>query len=53
MKIRYHHSGGLEQFKDFLRLEVINDKTDDNNLELEGLNISAQKNALAAILKLD
>jgi len=53
VKIRYHHSGGLEQFTDFLRLEVINDKTDDNNLALEGLDISTQKNALAAILKLD
>ena len=49
MQIRYNHSGGVEQFTDSLRLKVINDKTDKNNLALEGLDISTRNSALEAI----
>lgn len=53
LKIIYHHSDGVSQYTDFMNFVVINDKRDDNNLALEGLDIRTQKGAAEAGLMLD
>ena len=52
LQVNYHHSNGAI-YTDFLQLEILNDRRDDNNLALQGLDISTQKGALAAIEALD
>ena len=44
----YHHSSNTKKYTDFLNLNIINDKRDDNNLALEGLDISTREGAAAA-----
>jgi len=53
LKILYHHSNGVSQYTDFMKFVVINDKRDDNNLALEGLNILTREGAFEASLLLD
>jgi flagellin-like hook-associated protein FlgL len=44
----YHHSSGSKKYTDFRRLEITNDRRDDNNLALEGINISTREGAANA-----
>ncbi|MBL6606331.1 MAG: hypothetical protein ISP40_09845 [Alphaproteobacteria bacterium] len=44
----YHHSSGTKKYTDFRRLEITNDTRDDNNLALEGIDISTRKGAAEA-----
>jgi flagellin-like hook-associated protein FlgL len=44
----YHHSSNTKKYTDFLHLNIINDKRDDNNLALEGIDISTREGAAAA-----
>ena len=53
LKILYHHSNGVSQYTDFMKFVVINDKRDDNNLALEGLNIRTREGAFEACFLLD
>ncbi|MCH1515778.1 MAG: hypothetical protein L7U52_03610, partial [Alphaproteobacteria bacterium] len=46
--VYYHHSSGSKKYTDFRRLEITNDKRDDNNLALEGINISTREGAANA-----
>ena len=51
-QVNYHHSNG-SKYTDFMQLEILNDRRDDNNLALQGLDISTRKGALMAIDALD
>ncbi|MCH1515653.1 MAG: hypothetical protein L7U52_02980, partial [Alphaproteobacteria bacterium] len=44
----YHHSSGTKKYTDYRRLEIINDPRDDNNLALEGIDISTREGAAEA-----
>lgn len=46
--VYYHHSSGTRHYTDYRRLEITNDKRDDNNLALEGIDISTREGAAAA-----
>ena len=39
----YHHSSNTKKYTDFLHLNIINDKRDDNNLALEDIDISTRE----------
>lgn len=49
----YQHSNGVDRFSDFMRLDIINDKRDDNNLALEDIDISTRERARDAALLLE
>jgi len=46
--VYYHHSSGTRKYTDFRRLDITNDRRDDNNLALEGIDISTRQGAAAA-----
>jgi len=46
--VYYHHSSGVRKYTDFRRLEITNDRRDDNNLALEGIDISTRRGAAEA-----
>ena len=46
--VYYHHSSGQKKYTDFRRLDITNDKRDDNNLALEDLDITTRANAAEA-----
>ena len=48
MTVYYHHSSGTKKYTDYRRLEITNDRRDDNNLALEGIDISTREGAAAA-----
>ena len=48
----YHHSSNTKKYTDFLHLNIINDKRDDNNLALEDIDISTREGAAAAAIHL-
>ena len=48
MTVLYHHSSNTKKYTDFLNLNILNDKRDDNNLALEGIDISTREGAAAA-----
>ena len=49
----YQHSNGTDRFSDFMRLDITNDKRDDNNLALEDIDISTREAAREAALLLE
>ena len=49
----YQHSNGVDRFSDFMRLDTINDKRDDNNLALEDVDITSRDGARDAALLLE
>ena len=51
--LRYTHSNGTDQFTDLIRLQIINDKRDDNNLALEDVDITSRDGARDAALLLE
>lgn len=48
LTVYYNHSSGLKRYTDFRRLEITNDKRDDDNLALEGIDISTREGAAEA-----
>ena len=48
LTVYYNHSSGLKRYTDYRRLEITNDKRDDNNLALEGIDISTREGAAEA-----
>lgn len=46
--VYYNHSSGTKRYTDYRRLDIINDKRDDNNLALEGIDISTREGAAEA-----
>ena len=46
--VYYNHSSGTKRYTDFRRLDITNDKRDDNNLALEGIDISTREGAADA-----
>lgn len=48
LTVFYNHSSGTKRYTDYRRLEISNDKRDDNNLALEGLDISTREGAAEA-----
>ena len=48
LTVYYNHSSGTKRYTDFRRLEITNDKRDDNNLALEGIDISTREKAASA-----
>ena len=46
--VYYNHSSGAKRYTDYRRLDIINDKRDDNNLALEGIDISTREGAAEA-----
>ena len=48
LTVYYNHSSGTKRYTDYRRLEITNDKRDDNNLALEGIDISTREKAGAA-----
>ncbi|MCH1516834.1 MAG: hypothetical protein L7U52_08995, partial [Alphaproteobacteria bacterium] len=48
LTVYYNHSSGTKRYTDYRRLEITNDKRDDNNLALEGIDISTREKAAAA-----
>lgn len=51
--VYYNHSSGTKRYTDYRRLEITNDTRDDNNLALEGVDISRRESAAEAALLLD
>ena len=49
----YYHSSGSKKYTDYVNLKIINDPRDDNNLALEGLDISTRENAALAAIHLN
>lgn len=49
----YYHSSGTKKYTDFVNLKITNDPRDDNNLALEGLDISTRENAAMAASHLE
>ena len=50
--VLYHHSSNTKRYTDYLNLNIINDTRDDNNLALEGLDLSTREGAGAAAIHL-
>jgi len=48
LTVYYNHSSGIKRYTDYRRLEITNDKRDDNNLALEGIDISTREKAAVA-----
>ena len=46
--VLYHHSSNTKRYTDFLNLNIINDKRDDNNLALEDIVLSTREGAAEA-----
>jgi flagellin-like hook-associated protein FlgL len=46
--VLYHHSSNTKRYTDYLNLNIINDTRDDNNLALEGLDLSTREGAADA-----
>jgi len=46
--VLYHHSSNTRRYTDFLNLNIINDKRDDNNLALDDINLSTREGAAEA-----
>lgn len=46
--VYYNHSSGTKRYTDYRRLEITNDKRDDNNLALEGIDITTREKAASA-----
>lgn len=51
--VYYHHSSGTKKYTDFRRLDITNDPRDDNNLALEGIDISTREGAAEAAILLN
>jgi flagellin-like hook-associated protein FlgL len=48
----YHHSSNTKKYTDFLNLNIINDKRDDDNLALSEIDISTREGAASAAIHL-
>jgi len=48
LTVYYNHSSGTKRYTDYRRLEITNDRRDDNNLALEGIDISTREKAAVA-----
>lgn len=48
----YHHSSNTKKYTDFVNLNIINDKRDDDNLALSEIDISTREGAAAASIHL-
>jgi flagellin-like hook-associated protein FlgL len=46
--VLYHHSSNTKRYTDYLNLNIINDTRDDNNIALEGLDLSTREGAADA-----
>jgi len=46
--VLYHHSSNAKRYTDFLNLNIINDKRDDNNLAIEDVDLSTREGAAEA-----
>ena len=51
--VLYHHSSNTKRYTDFLNLNIINDRRDDNNLALEDIDLSTREGAADAALLLN